>query len=87
MAQILVRKKLLNGTSQMLRCDVISTGADGTMRVKCGNELKPREVKASETIPVTAVFGTGNPTVARTVITKQQAPVSSLAGMLEKKYR
>ncbi len=59
--QVMVRYRNLHGNSSTLkRCEVLSE-ANGKMRVKCSDERNPREVAASDTVPIQSVYGQANP--------------------------
>jgi hypothetical protein len=61
MRTVLVRQKLLHGNgNRMLRCEILGQNDDGTFRCKCDGDpplSKPRNVAASEMIPVEKVYG------------------------------
>lgn len=63
MRQVLIRKKLLSGESQMIRADVLSE-KDGVLRVMIPGNRHPQEVQASEVTDPAKVFGQVNQKVA-----------------------
>jgi hypothetical protein len=70
--QILVRRKTLMGNmTRLVKCDVLGTNTDGTLRCKCEGSQKVEAVEASEAIPAEKVFGQVRPGQVTPVITRQ----------------
>jgi hypothetical protein len=86
MKTVLVRQKLLHGNgNRLLRCEILSQNADGTIRCKCDGERLPRNVEASAVIPAEKVFGSFRR--GDSIVNKQysQSPWS-LQNLIQKTY-
>jgi hypothetical protein len=70
MQRILIKRPMLNGDQRLVKGQVLSQTGD-TVRVMLEGGLKPVEVKASEMIPASFIFGTNRPDRFETVIPKQ----------------
>src|SRR5678816_2650254 len=56
--QVMIRQPLLHGNAtKLVRASVISEQPGGMLRVMMPGALKPVDIKASDTIPATQIFG------------------------------
>ena len=57
--QVLIKRKLLNGNNELIRCNVLSE-ANGIVRCQIEGQRGVKEVKASDTIPAQQIYGPRN---------------------------
>jgi hypothetical protein len=56
-ANVLVRRPMLAGGNRMVKCTVLGSNEDGSLRVKCEDQRKGETVQASQVIPASQIYG------------------------------